>query len=194
MNFLTRSLFARLHARRAGVADGYRAAASPSPYAIGTGVRTTSDLSVRPEMIRFYLGRPHRRQCSTPGCCAKPQDRLRVAHLPDSSSGGDGAGGYRHVDRAGRVPGGSRGFPARILGRPTGTSRSRRSRCRPSHLCGQASSPGTSTCAPSCSSAGTSRSFRAGSRASRFAEGRWWSTPPRAEAPRTPGCWKAEQC
>ena len=48
----------------------------------------------------------------------------------------------------------------------------------------------TSICGPSCCRAGTSPSCPAASRAWRCAKARWWSTPRRAAAPRTPGCWK----
>ena len=47
-----------------------------------------------------------------------------------------------------------------------------------------------SICGRSCWSATACGSLRAATRVALQARARWWSTPARAAAPRTPGCWQ----
>ena len=179
-----------------GLMRAYRKGTVALANAIGTGVADDKAVyAYVPRLIRYYLAEEpiidnvETRICREPDALAYTLEHLaELVVKPVGESGGYG------ITIGPRATKGEIALAReRLLAdpgqlhqpagdRPVGGADADRRR---------GSSRATSTCGRSRSPAGPPGCCRAACRAWRSSAARWWSTPPRAAAPRTPGCWRS---
>ena len=182
----------------AGLMAAYQAGNVTLANAVGTGIADDKAVySYMPEIVRFYLGEEPILKNVPTWRCREPEHLAYVLdHLEELVvKEVDGSGGY-----------------GMLVGPTADKARSRRSatKLKPSPRLHRAADAGAVDL-PTCVEAGVAprhvdlrpfvltgrdriRIVPGGLTRVALKQARWWSTPARAAAPRTPGCWIGDEC